>query len=176
MVSGLGPINLMKERTMPALGGCMVLGLIPLGGALLSAWYWRRSRRDGVIFSVALTSVLFVATAAAWAPAVISEYRAPRTLAGLLPGDQLCRDVRIAAYHYFQPSLVFYCQRRVDRLDEVASLEKFLRGPLPSYLFVLESEWETAPEELKLETRIVGRHRDLYYRCEVIVLANRAAW
>lgn len=176
LASGMGPIDLLRERSLPALKNCMAIGMIPITGAVVAGWFYRRNRREEVLATLGLSSILFVAVLAGWAPPIISTYRAPRTLVQLLPEDQLRREVRIGTYHYFQPSLVFYCGRRVDQLNSSASLETFIRGPLPSYLFVLASEWETAPAELKEQTRMIGKHRDLYLRSEVMVLANRAAW
>ncbi|HZT81424.1 MAG TPA: hypothetical protein VFA26_14435, partial [Gemmataceae bacterium] len=69
--------------------------------------------------------------------------------------------------------LVFYCRRRVDCLDREDDALKFLGGPLPAYLFVPAREWEALAAKAGGRCRLLGRHRDLYRNCDVVVVSNR---
>ena len=96
-------------------------------------------------------------------------------LASALPEGHLEREVRIASYRYFQPSLVFYCRREVRKLDDKAQADEFLRGPYESYLFVPESVWN---DELRAtmpsEVRVIEARHDLYSNQRVLLVGKPA--
>jgi hypothetical protein len=107
------------------------------------------------------------------APA-ISRLHAPRQLARLLPGDQLEREVRVACLGYFEPSLVFYCHRRVEKLLTAETARQFLEGPLPSYLIMPAQDWQIYQTQLGTG-RSLGQRYDFYVNKNVLVIANGAA-
>jgi 4-amino-4-deoxy-L-arabinose transferase-like glycosyltransferase len=160
-----------SHRQLPALASLAAFGILPVAGAVAGAWYLRRGARGGVILSAAGCGVLFSALLAALGPVAVDRYKAPRTLAAALPADQTSRDVRIGAYEYFQPSLVFYCQREVRRLDTETSARQLLEGPLPAFLFVPAPVWEGL--RAKTSAREVARHRDLYDGRDIVLVTNQ---
>ena len=118
--------------------------------------------------------MLFAAAVAAWGPAAVEPWKAPRALAAALPPDQTSRDVRVSAYAYFQPSLVFYCRREVRPLASDRDAVDFLRQPLPSYLVVPAEVWDGRLEGRVRGPRVLARRRDLYGRGEVVLVGNAA--
>ena len=96
----------------------------------------------------------------------------PRSLMQALPADQLFRDVRVAAFEYFQPSMVFYCRREVSCLQSEQQALDFLAGPLPSYLFLPARQWEGLRDKVSTPCRLLGRRFDLYSGDEVVVVTN----
>ena len=83
------------------------------------------------------------------------------------------QEIRVGCYQYFQPSLVYYCKREVQRLDcELKTLE-FLRMPVPIYLFLPSSTWGTLEPKVRGAYRVLGRHHDLYRHCEIVVVTNQ---
>ncbi len=98
-----------------------------------------------------------------------------RELVHLLPADQTSRDVRIGTYGYFQPSLVFYCQREVQTFDGEQQVQDFLDGPLPSYLILTAVQWEELRPKLHGRLHSLGGEYDLYEGREVVVIGNAAA-
>ncbi len=190
-----GSASLLHGRLMPGLAWSVWLGLVPLAGAVLG-WVLLQedvrhasgcregrlrpmpttsARRALALAVVAGTSAVFLGVAASWVAPSIGQYRAPRTLMRLLPADQTTRDVRIATYHYFQPSLVFYCHRRVDQLLRPEDVREFLRGPLPSYLFLPAGVWAQLQDQLPGLAQPLGQQRDFYGKDEIVVVANQAA-
>jgi len=81
--------------------------------------------------------------------------------------------VRIGAFAYFQPSLVFYCRREVTSLQTEEEALKFLKGPHTSYLFLPARRWDDLEEKAGGSVRLLGRHYDLYDRCDVVVVEAR---
>lgn len=182
LVGGVGQAWFLRGHFMPGVARAAWVGLIPLAGAILGLALLRRPSPAGVQFSrgrilavVAVTASLFLMAAAGWVAPVISRHRAPRDLVALLPADQSFREVRIGTYRYFQPSLVFYCNRRVERFERPEEVRDFLARPLPSYLFLPVPVWEQMQGELGGLARPLGQHGDFYCKHEILVLANRAA-
>jgi 4-amino-4-deoxy-L-arabinose transferase-like glycosyltransferase len=172
--SGMVALPLRKWRPMPGLESGAVLGVVPLLTAIAAYALLRRERRTAMVGAVGIGGVLFIALLAAWAPSAVDQYKAPRVLASALPEDQTRREVRVASYDWFQPSLVFYCQRQVKTFDEAQQDDavRFLNGPLPSYLFLPSERWDVLRQRTDERCRELGRHRDVYTGCEVVVVGN----
>ena len=122
---------------------------------------------------VAGCAVVLAVVLSGWGLEAMEPYKAARSLAQGLPADQIERDVRVATFGYFQPSLVFYCRREVLRWVNEEQAAAFLQRPLPSYLFVPEKVWENMQSRLvTAKVRVLARHRDLYCGQMVVVVSN----
>jgi 4-amino-4-deoxy-L-arabinose transferase-like glycosyltransferase len=176
-VGGIGEMSMMHGRFLPQLAPLAVVGVIPLLGALAAGWLLRRGQRQGFVFAFTTTSVVLLAVLGGWAAPVVSELRAPRSLVQALPADHTRREVRIAVYDYYQPSVVFYCQRKIERfpIGQEVEVREFLRGTLPSYLFVTESKWEAMKARLAGVAEPLRRHSDFYFRQKIVLVGNKAA-
>jgi 4-amino-4-deoxy-L-arabinose transferase-like glycosyltransferase len=161
-----------RVQQLPGLERWAFLGLVPVAGALVAGWCLRRGWRQGVIGAVALTAVVFMGGVAASVEGTIDAFKAPRPLTASLPADQTHHDIRVAAFNYFQPSLVFYCQRKVERPESEARVVDFLAGPLPAYLFVPAADWQQLEAQITGPHRVLDRHLDLYTGKEIILVAN----
>ncbi len=164
--------SFMRGRYLPGVEAWAGLGCVLLVGAGVGWWCAWRGRRGGVIAAVAVAGVLFTGALGALVVEVVDRYKAPRPLAQALPADQLYRDVRIGAYAWFRPSVVFYCQREVTKLAEEREALEMLEGPLPAYLFMPASTWLALEGKVGGRGREVARHRDLYSGCEIVLVSN----
>jgi 4-amino-4-deoxy-L-arabinose transferase-like glycosyltransferase len=169
---GLVEVKALRGRYVPGVGPLAALGAVPLLGAAAGWWCLRRGRRGGLVLSAGAAAVLFTAALAAWGPPAVDRLKAPRPLAGALPADQLRREVRVGAYDYFQPSLVFYCRREVARPATARDAADFLDGPLPAYLFLPAAAWGELRPRVGRPARLIARHRDLYQDREVVLVTN----
>src|SRR5262249_7795826 len=143
------------------------VGLLPVLGAALAGWYLRRGDRAGFVRCYALTALLFVGVVAAHGGVTLNGAKAPQPLAELIETESGGRDVRVGAYGYFQPSLVFYCRREVLRLESDAQALEFLSYPVPVYLVTPAPAWERIKEKLSGPHQLLGRHYDLYRDGEI---------
>jgi 4-amino-4-deoxy-L-arabinose transferase-like glycosyltransferase len=150
------------------LGGVFVLG------AAAAGWCVRRGRRGGLIGCVTTAGIVFTAALAFWGVNLVERFKAPRPLVQALPKDHLRREVRVGAIGYFQPSLVFYCQREVHCPENAVAALQFLYTPLPVYLFVSEEMWKQLQAVAPTSFRLVARHRDLYNGRDVLLMTNEA--
>jgi hypothetical protein len=142
-------------------------------GAAVGAWLLNRGARGGMVVSVAGCAVLLAFLISGWAFQAMEPYKASRALAQGLPANQIQRDVRVAAFRYFQPSLVFYCRREVLSCANEEQATAFLQRPLPAFLFVPEHDWEQMRSRLlPTRMRVLARHRDLYGGQTVVVVSN----
>jgi 4-amino-4-deoxy-L-arabinose transferase-like glycosyltransferase len=158
------------HRQLPDLAMYSAFGLVPIAGALVGLICLRRESRAGLISAVAVCGIVLTAGLAGAGPVAVDRYKAPRPLAAALPADQQLRDVRIGAFEYFQPSLVFYCQREVARLDNEDAARQLLQQPIPAYLFVPATVWREM--SAKTNGRELARHHDLYDGRDIVLVTN----
>jgi 4-amino-4-deoxy-L-arabinose transferase-like glycosyltransferase len=166
---------------VPALDGRYLEGLekglwlapIPIIGAAVASWFLQRQARERLLHSLTVSAVLFTGLVAIWAAPALDAFKAPRFLVEAAQARQLDREVRIGCFAYYQPSLVFYCQRQVNRLFSEQQAVEFLRSPLEVYLFVPADVWQGFEAKVPSPHRLLGRHRCLYSNCDVVVITNR---
>jgi 4-amino-4-deoxy-L-arabinose transferase-like glycosyltransferase len=172
-VGGALPGPRLHGGPIPALTAWSAVGAVLLVGGLVSGWYLVRHQRKKALVAVTVSAILFIGALGAGSSAV-EPLKAPRSLAQTLPEDQTLQEIRVGSYEYFQPSLVFYCQREVERLNGPREVQDFLRGPLPSYLFVPATVWEDELRpRVRVPCRLLKRRHDLYRNCDVVVVTNR---
>jgi len=173
LAGGVFDAPVLRGRRMPGLEVWAAAGLIPIGGAVLAAWLMRLGRRSDVILSLTAMSVLFVGILAAWGTVRVDAFKAPRSLVEEAGARQTDRDIRIACYRFYQPSLVFYCRREVRVLENEEQVLEFLQTPLPIFLFVSAQEWSSLEARAPGHFRRLASHGDLYKGIEVVVVTNQ---
>jgi 4-amino-4-deoxy-L-arabinose transferase-like glycosyltransferase len=173
---GFAGLALVAGRLFAELTPWAILGLVPLAGAAGMAWALRRGDRGGVVRAAAVAAVAFVALLAALPPAVMDRYKAPKELVRATGVSDPSRDVRLAAYGWLGPSLVFYSGREVKELESPEAIAAFLEVPTPAYLFIPERTWTEWGQVIhyfvKVPWRVAARHYDIAAKCEVLVITN----
>jgi 4-amino-4-deoxy-L-arabinose transferase-like glycosyltransferase len=162
----------LKGRRLPGLEMGAWLGGVFVASAAMAVWFVRQGRRGGLIGCVTAAALVFTGALGGWGVNLVDHFKAPRPLVQALPEDQLRREVRVGALGYFQPSLVFYCQREVQRPESMIQAIEFLYTPLPVYVFVSEEAWAQLRMFAPPSYRVLARHRDLYNGCEVLLMTN----
>jgi 4-amino-4-deoxy-L-arabinose transferase-like glycosyltransferase len=173
LLSGLGLPSLVRGHVFPGLENWAFLGLLPIAGAIVTWRCLRRGQRTGMVWGFTASASLFLAMLAAGGAAALEPYKAPRELVHDIPIDLTASEVRIGAYQYFQPSLVFYCRREVHKLDSDEAMLEFLNCPLPVYLFLPAASWDKLQQRAPTCCRVLGRRYDLYRNIHVVVVSNR---
>jgi 4-amino-4-deoxy-L-arabinose transferase-like glycosyltransferase len=172
-VSGAIAPGLLRSRSFPGLEYAALLGLLPVAAAVGGWWLLDRQRRGQLVTAVTAAALLFIGGLAAWGGHILNSNKAPKGLAGAIAAHQTEADIRIGGYQYFQPSLVFYCRREVACLDKEKQVAEFLACPLEVYLCVPAPVWDSLKGRLDRTYPVIGRQRDLYRNCEVVVVSNR---
>jgi 4-amino-4-deoxy-L-arabinose transferase-like glycosyltransferase len=172
LAGGVIPASFLRGRFLPGLEAWAWLGGLLIMGALAA---WRlvcRERKGAALGALAVVSVVFTAALLGWGSGAMERHKAARALVQAMPKDQLSHDARVAAYEYFQPSIVFYCRREVTYLQSERQALDFLRGPLPSFLFLPARQWEGLREKVAAPCRLLARRYDLYSGNEVVLVTN----
>jgi 4-amino-4-deoxy-L-arabinose transferase-like glycosyltransferase len=160
-------------RQLAGLDQIAGLGLILVVGAVLGWLCLRWERRSAVTLSVAAAAVLFFGALATWGTQALDRYKAPRPLVETTDAQLTKRDIRIGCFQYFQPSLVFYCRREVQRLTDERQTLEFLRTPMPVYLVLPAQAWQALERKVTIPYRQLARHYDLYRHCEIVIVSNQ---
>ncbi len=169
----LGGAELLRGRHFPGLENWAWAGVFPALGAG-AAWVCVRRQRIGAAAGVlAGSAVMFLGPLAAGGTKALNDYKAPEALAKAIEAQKSDPEIRMASFDYFQPSLVFYNRREVSRLQTETEVREFLRTPLPVYLFIPAATWEDVQTRISTPNRVIGRRRDLYRNCEIVVITNR---
>jgi len=171
--SGVIELSLLRGRSLPGLEVGVFLGLLPVLGAGAAWLCWQRDATVSMFGALAVSAALFVLSLMTWGAAALDAHKAPRSLVAQVDAKQLHREVRIGCYGWYQPSLVFYCEREVQQLLSEQQALDFLRSPLEVYLFVPIQIWEGLEAKASGPCRLLARQRCLYRNCEVVVISNR---
>ena len=133
----------------------------------------RRDDRNGVVIAAALGSVLFLGPAFALPASDLERQKAPRELVLASGAGDPTRDLRLAAFEWFRPSVVYYSGREVKSLESPDAVAAFLEIPTPGYVFVPEPVWN---KSLKARVRvphcIVAKRHDFLEKCDILVVTN----
>jgi hypothetical protein len=149
------------------------VGLIPLATAIVMTRALRRGNRPGLVMAAAVGSVLFVGALVAFPPEVVDRHKAPRELVRVSGADDPARDLRLASFDWFQPSVVYYSGREVKVLESPEAVARFLEVPTAAYLFVPEPVWrESLAARVTVPHRVAARHHDFLEKCEILVITN----
>jgi 4-amino-4-deoxy-L-arabinose transferase-like glycosyltransferase len=176
VAGGAIPVLPRSARVFPGLEKWAVLGLVPLAGAVMMGRFLRRGDRGGYVAAMAAAAVAFMGLVAAYPPLEFDRYKSPRELVRAARlADPDC-DVRVGSIDWFQPSVVFYARREVQKFSTAEEVAAFLANPTPGYLFVPEPTWNQyfVPLRLPVSYRIAARHFDFYKNCDILVITNQA--
>jgi 4-amino-4-deoxy-L-arabinose transferase-like glycosyltransferase len=173
LVGGVIPVAALQDRQLQGVAAWAPLGILPILGAVAGWWCARRRYYKGVIVCVAAAATLFIATVSAGGALAVDASKAPRILTLSAQARQTDHDIRVGCFQYFQPSLVFYCRREVQRFDNDEQVLEFLSCPLPVYLFMPASVWKRVEARVREPHHLLARHYDLYRHCDVVVVTNR---
>jgi hypothetical protein len=159
-------------RVFPGIERWAILGAIPLAAAVAMALAMRAGDRVRFVRAMTAGAVAFVALVAAFPPLAIDSRKAPRELVRASGVSDPSRDLRLAHFDWFEPSLVFYARREVAEMKSPELAASFLAIPTPGYLFIPAKTWELVEAKVTVPTRIVARHHDFYRNCEILVVTN----
>ena len=149
-----------------------LLGLLLVAGAGAAFACYRRDQRVGAIVSVTAAAVAFVGGIAAGPPVTLDAHKAPRALVAATRLATDDTEALVACLGWFQPSLVFYARREVQKLQDLEGAKAFLAQSRPAYLFVPAGLWKQIAPQISTPYTEVARHYDFYRRTDVVVVRN----
>jgi 4-amino-4-deoxy-L-arabinose transferase-like glycosyltransferase len=173
VASGAVEIGPPIRHHFAGLESCAWFGLVPLAASVVAGLcVWHR-RLAAALVNLGLAAVLFAALLMAQGAPALDNHKAPRALVAAADAHRTDCDLQIGCYDWFEPSLVFYCQREVLYLNDEQKTLDFLQCPLPVYLFLPGTAWTNLAAKTNVPCRLLSRHWDFLKQCEVVVVTNR---
>lgn len=172
-VGGWLELPMGKTRLLPGMAVYAWIGLIPLLGALFSLVFYIRGRRTELIWTLSVSSIAFVGAISAWPAMTLDGLKAPQLLAAKAGINPRETNLQVGCYGYFQPSLVYYAQGDVERLESLSAAEKFLSQDTPVCL-ILPAKTASELHSQAQGAEEVARAFDFYRNYEVVAICNRS--
>lgn len=173
LVSTQADISWIKGRKIPRLEQMAFIGLIPISCGIVALVLAAKRNRIAILALLCLGCISFTGALGAWNGGNLNEIKAPKLLSQLLPEDHLTREIVIATYDWFQPSITFYCKRQINILTSEDEVTQFLEQPIPAYLFMPEKKWDSLAPKHSMRVKKIGQATDFYRNCNVVLLTNQ---
>jgi hypothetical protein len=158
---------------LEGIGALAVIGLPLIVGGAAASWCLAKQQRSTLLGILSGTAALFVGALFGWGAPALNPVKAPKELVESSRAREPAKEIRVACYQYFQPSLVFYCGREIARFETEDEAQEFLRSPLEVYLFVPEALWQQLKQKAPKYAHQVAARTDYFRRCDVVVIASR---
>jgi len=174
VAGGVLRVPFVKTQTLAGLEQWAWLGLFLVAGGAVAFVCHRFDARAGAVISVTAATAAFVGGIAAGPSVTIDAHKAPRAL---VAATRLATDetqALVACLGWFQPSLVFYARRNVQKLQDLEGAKAFLAQSRPAYLFVPAGLWKQIAPQISTPHTEVARRFDFYRRTDVVVVRNSA--
>ncbi len=175
MAGGVLRVPFLKTQTLAGLEQWAWLGLFLIAGGAAAFVCHRVDARAGAVMSVTAAAAAFVGAIAAGPSLTVDAHKAPRALVAATRLATDDSEALVACLGWFQPSLVFYARRDVQRLQDLEGAKAFLAQSRPAYLFVPAGLWQQIAPQISTPRTEVARHFDFYRRTDVVVVRNSAA-
>jgi hypothetical protein len=175
VVSGQLPLVPLDGRVFPELLYLAPVGLgFVLAGAT-SVVLLYRDRRGLAVGVVACSAVACLAVLAGVGPVLVAEHKAPMALAEAMAQHQQEPEVEIGCLGFYQPSLVFYTQRKIYNFARPIEAVDHLHSIKQSYLVIPQGHWEQLRPKVEVPTTVVASHWDFMAAQQIVVVSNRPA-
>ncbi len=133
-----------------------LIGLIPLGAALV-CWRLAASQRyQQAMVTFAVAAVLLMTTAMSFVTQRVDRHQNDRPLMAAVQAASPKQAPKIAAFRHFRSTYVYYARQRVDEFTKKSEAADFLADP-NAFLIVPESELSTIQAALPAETTVLYR-------------------
>ena len=173
--SGALPLGSLSTKLKPLEGLEWVApaGLVLVAGGL-AGLFWSKRPVEAVSI-VTLSGLVLTGALGAWNGQTLNHYKAPKRLAAQLTEELRTTEARLGTFDWFQPSLVFYARRPVNRILTEKDLTAFLQQPIPAYVALPANRWDALPKKPNGAAPIGPKVTDFYRRCEVVMVGNATA-
>lgn len=163
------------DRVFPELIALAPLGLVLSASGVIAGVASLCGNRWTAVVCLATAAVVALAGLAAWGPEIVARHRAPLPLARAMLEHQMEREVEIACFGYYQPSLVWYTQRQVKRLEKERDAVDHLHSVKQTYLILPRRHWQELASKVSGPAVVVASHWDFMANEEIVLVTNRAS-
>jgi 4-amino-4-deoxy-L-arabinose transferase-like glycosyltransferase len=146
-----------------------VAGIVPLVAGIAALRLLKVDRLSQAFNLFGVAAVLQTLVLFGWIGPRVAQHHTSATLiaqARNLTGQ----DSKIAVYHYFEPSLVYYARDRVDRFARPAQVTEFLASGAPHYIITHEKFLPEIEGSLPPGVQVLARKHRFLRRGDVLLL------
>jgi len=179
-VAGVGILIIVPIVAREYLQGEPYLGLagLPLiGGAVLCAYFAERRQISRALTSLTATAMAFLLALFGVAAIRVDCHQNTVALAETIHRFSPDGDVRIGAWHYFRPGLVYYCNERIEKLANADAAIAFLHeNSGPAFLVTSENDFRQFADALPKGIAVLDRSPWFLKSGEHVVLLGRPSF
>lgn len=165
--------GVMRGREIPTLAPWALFGGLPIVASGVLWWFWKSQAKQRLFVALGVYAVLFTGTLANWGVSQLESRKCVRTLAKVFQNEKAAGEIRVAGYDYFHPSMVFYCQRTVERIWGEPTAHEFLSYPVPVYIFIPVRDLDKIRANSPKPFRELARGFDMYKGREIALITNQ---
>ena len=126
----------------PRLCWIVLIGFIPLLGWRLGLVFYKRGWLRALLMMQFLLGYLFIFFIINWATPAVDRYKITKPFA-LIIKEEAKPDEPVICHKYFQPSLVFYTQKKIEKINDISQLVARLKGTSNAFIITRSSQIKT---------------------------------
>jgi 4-amino-4-deoxy-L-arabinose transferase-like glycosyltransferase len=149
-----------------------LVGLIPLLGGLLCAYWFRRHQPQRVVASLGITAVAFSVAIFGGVAVRASRHQNSESLIELARQASADREVELATFQHAESSVVCYAEKHVSRLGEAGKARQFFETNLNGFLITNDEAFEELSGHLPSGVTVVARQPRFLKGGEVLLLGR----
>lgn len=149
-----------------------VLGVMLIAGGVGCWWCFETGRPRAAIYSLAVTGAAVWLTGFAVAAPQIDRHKATPMLAEAIR-QRSVGTAHVAGFGYFQPSLVYYTDGRVDSCNSAERVLQFFEPKDDQFLITTEEQYTHLAAQLPADVVVLDRQPDFPRRGTVVLLGRK---
>lgn len=155
----------------PRLCWVALMGFIPLLGWRLGLLFYRRGWLRASLLMQFLVGYLFIFLVINWATPAVDKYKITKQFS-LMIKREAKPHAPIICHRYFQPSLVFYAQKKIEKIDNISQVIGRLKGCSTAFIITKASQVEILKHHLP-KLSVLSCKDGFYVRDKICLLKLR---
>jgi len=155
----------------PRLCWISLIGFLPILGWLLGLIFYNRGWLRASLMMQFLVGYLLIFFLVNWAVPAVDKYKPTKPFALMIRKDIKSHEP-IICHKYFQPSLVFYTQRKIEKIDNISQLIARVKGCSGAFIITRASQLKLLKHHLP-KVSVLCCKNGFYVRDRICLLKLR---
>lgn len=158
---------------LPEMIGLAALGLIPLTGGIVAYRAVSQVQRQWAVRVVALTALCQAVGVVGIAPGYVAPYQDGPQFGRRAKAMANGETPQLATFDYFAPTLVFYAETPIHKLQIADDIPKFFGKHPNGLLLTREDRLEQLKDVLPADITVLGQQRRFLRRHDLVLLGRQ---
>jgi len=159
---------------LPDLLGLAMIGFIPLMGGIIAYRAVSQNQRQHAVWVVALTAVCLAVSVVGIAPGYVAPYQDGPQFGRRAKAMANGETPQLATFDYFAPTLVFYAETPVQKLQLADDIPAFFGAHPEGLLLTREDRLDELKALLPADITVLGQQRRFLRRHDLVLLGRQA--